>query len=60
MCKLMIPDIALASEISAYRQAFLTSGDSMDGTGGLRRHENPADWLDENARCEKRETVPEG
>ena len=60
MCRLMIPDIALASEISAYRQAFLTSDDSMDGTGGLRRHENPADWLDENARCEKRETVPEG
>ena len=50
----------MAEEIRAYRQAFLDSGDSMDGTGGLRRCENPADWLDENARCMKRETVPEG
>ena len=60
MCILIIPDTTLADEICAYRQAFLESGDSMDGTGGLRRYENPADWLDENARCEKRETVPAG
>ena len=57
---LMIPDITLADEIRAYRQAFLDSGDSMDGTGGLRRHENPADWLAENERCASWDTVPEG
>lgn len=59
-CALMLPDPTMAEEIRAYRQAFLISGDSMDGTGGLRRCENPADWLDENARCMKRETVPNG
>ena len=57
---LMIPDITLADEIRAYRQAFLDSGDSMDGTGSLRRHENPADWLAENERCASWDTVPEG
>lgn len=59
-CTLVIPDLTMAEEIRAYRQAFLDSGDSMDGTGGLRRCENPADWLDENARFMKRETVPNG
>lgn len=60
VCRLVMPDMTMAEEIRAYRQAFLDRGDSMDGTGGLRRHENPADWLDENARCMKRETVPAG
>ena len=60
VCRLMIPDMTLADEIRAYRQAFLDSGDSMDGAGGLRRHEEPADWLAENVRCEKKETVPAG
>ena len=59
-CTLVIPDLTMAEEIRAYRQAFLDSGDSMDGTGGLRRCENPVDWLDENARCMKRETLPNG
>ena len=59
-CKLMIPDETMLDEIRAYRKAFLDCGDSMDGTGGLRRHEDPADWLEENARCMKRETVPQG
>ena len=59
-CRLLIPNLTMAEEIRAYRQAFLDSGDSMDGTGGLRRHENPADWIDENERFMKRETVPKG
>lgn len=50
-CTLVIPDLTMAEEIRAYRQAFLDSGDSMDGTGGLRRCENPADWLDEKTRA---------
>lgn len=60
MLRLMIPDGTMLDEIRAYRQAFLRSGDSMDGTGGLRRHENPVDWLEENARCARCETVPQG
>jgi len=58
MCTLVIPDITLADEIRAYRQAFRDSGDSMDGTGSLRRRENPADWIADNAKCAKRETTP--
>jgi len=30
----------------------------MDGTGSLRRRENPADWITDNAKCAKRETTP--
>ena len=60
MCMLMIPDITLADEICAYRRAFLCSGESMDGTGGLQRHENPADWIEENKRCTSWDTVPKG
>lgn len=57
-CRLTIPDETMLDEISAYRQAFLDSGDSMDGTGSLCRRENPADWLADNARCTRRETTP--
>lgn len=59
-CALMLPDLTMAEEIRAYRQAFLDSGDSMDGTGRLRQYENPADWIEESARCMKRETAPNG
>jgi len=58
MCTLMIPDISLADEICAYRRAFLDSGESMDGTGSLRRRENPADWIADNIQCFRRETTP--
>lgn len=58
MCILVIPDITLADEIRAYRQAFLDCGDSMDGTGSLRRRENPADWIADNIQCSRRETAP--
>ena len=58
MCTLVIPDITLADEIRAYRQAFLDCGDSMDGTGSLRRRENPADWIADNIQCSRRETAP--
>ena len=59
-CKLMTPDMTMAEEIRAYRNAFLACGDSMDGTGSLRRCEDPADWVDESARCMQRETAPQG
>ena len=59
-CRLMIPDETMLGEIRAYRQAFLDSGDSMDGTGGLRQCEKPQDWLAESERCKAWETVPRG
>lgn len=60
MPKLMIPDETMLDEIRAYRQAFLDSGESMDGTGCLRGCENPADWLRECALHARWETTPHG
>ncbi len=58
--RLVIPDVTLAEEIRAYRQEMLDAGSSMDGTGTLRRHASPADWLAMNDRFANRDTVPEG
>lgn len=58
--RLVIPDESMAEEIRAYRQAMLDAGSSMDGTGSLRRMENPLDWLADNARKTDEATVPEG
>ncbi len=44
--KLIEPTIEFADQIAAYRAEFLASGNSMDGTGALRRFENPLDWID--------------
>ena len=58
--KLIEPSAAYADRIRAYRREFLDNGDSMDGTGALRRFERPEDWL---AFCEagkNPETAPEG
>lgn len=57
-CSLILPDASLSDEIRAYRAAFLESGDSMDGCGSLRRHENPADWLEYNRLLSSWETMP--
>lgn len=38
---LVRPTSEYASQIAQYRQEFLDAGDSMDGTGPLRRFENP-------------------
>ena len=38
--------IEFEEQIRAYRKEFLESGDSMDGTGSLRKYENPQDWID--------------
>ena len=56
--ELVLPDVSMAQEISAYRQAFLDAGDSMDGCGSLRRHADPRDWLDFNAMLADPATVP--
>ncbi len=44
--KLIEPSIEYESQIRAYRQEFLDCGDSMDGTEGLRRYEDPKEWIE--------------
>lgn len=56
---LIRPDESYAGEINSYRQEMLMAGSSMDGTGALRRMENPFEWLKYNAVMENPETVPE-
>ncbi len=57
---LVRPTEAHLEEVSAYRAAFLAAGDSMDGTGPLRRCENAAEWLRQIRCYEDPATVPEG
>ena len=38
---LVKPDVSYVGEIRSYREEMLLSGSSMDGTGALRRMENP-------------------
>lgn len=52
------PDESMASEIAAYRQEFLDSGDSMDGAGPLRRARTPLEWLFATRLYEREDTVP--
>jgi predicted acetyltransferase len=59
-CILVKPDESLVDEIAAYRDAFLASGESLDGSGPLRRMTDPLAWLAFNRAMERRETVPEG
>lgn len=47
-------------QIRAYRQEFLDSGDSMDGTGALRRIEKPEEWIKFTEACKNPDTVPNG
>ena len=58
--KLILPTADCAEEYRGYRQEFLDAGDSMDGTGSMRRTEDPLEWLENTERCRHRETVPEG
>ncbi len=46
---LIEPAPAYTEEIAAYRQAFLENGDSMDGTGPLRRCADIGEWLRQTA-----------
>ena len=57
---LTIPTDEYVEEICAYRQEFLDAGDSMDGTGPLRRFSDPEEWLREIKTYMYPETVPEG
>ena len=53
-----VPTAEYAEQIRAYRQDFLDAGGSMDGTGPLRRFEDPLAWLRETERYARPETVP--
>ena len=57
---LVEPDLSYADRIMAYRKAFLDSGESLDGTSGLRKCENAAEWLDMVERKKRDETCPPG
>lgn len=58
--KLIEPDAKYCRQIMAYRKEFLDIGDSMDGTGALRRMDDPQDWIEHSDRCKYPDTVPEG
>ena len=47
-----------AGQIVEYRQEFLDAGDSMDGTGPLRRFENPEEYIKTCKEYEDPQTVP--
>ena len=60
MMMLIEPAEQYTQEIQAYRKEFLECGDSMDGTGALRRFDDPQDWVDHSYRCKNPDTVPQG
>lgn len=55
---LVKPDLTMLEEIASYRAEFLAAGSSMDGTGSLRKCEDPAEWIEINKQMENPETVP--
>jgi len=57
---LIEPDESRLSQVADYRREFLEAGSSMDGTGPLRRLEDPAEWLAATRACARQETVPAG
>ena len=58
--KLIEPTREYAAEIWAYRQSFLDAGDSMDGTGGLRRSESAEAWIERSLAGKDPATVAPG
>ena len=58
--KLIEPTVEYCRQIRAYRQEFLNCGDSMDGTDGLRRMEDPEEWVKHCRLYKNPDNVPEG
>ena len=58
--KLVEPTTEYDQQICAYRKEFLDCGDSMDGTGALRRMDNPQVWIEHANQCKDPLTVPQG
>lgn len=55
---LIRPMSEYASQIKEYRQEFLNVGDSMDGTGSLRRIEDPEEYIKVSREFEDPTKVP--
>ena len=58
--KLIEPVAEYSRQIQAYRKEFLECGDSMDGTGGLKRFDDPEKWIERCDRFKDPKNVPEG
>ena len=58
--KLTEPTTEYSRQIRAYRKEFLDCGDSMDGTSGLRRFEDPSDWIEYLNSHKDAATLPDG
>ena len=58
--RLILPTAEYREQIAAYRQEFLDAGDSMDGTGPLRRMADPMEWLAVTESFRHADTVPNG
>lgn len=56
--KLIEPTMEYANEILNFRQEFLDSEGSMDGSNSLRKCERVEDWLRKVERFKRWETVP--
>ena len=56
---LIRPDEKYLQQIADYRLEFFKYNSSMDGTGSLRRTEDPREWLAITRQMENPETVPE-
>jgi len=58
--KLVKPSMDWEEEILAYRQEFLDTEDSADGTASLSEYDNVADWLEWLAKMGDYKTCPKG
>ena len=56
---LIEPTLEYAKDIEAYRQEFLDAGDSMDGTGGLRRCPTVQEWVEKSLLYKEAQNTPE-
>lgn len=58
--KLIRPEESYLEAVASYRREMLVAKSSMDGTGSLRREDNPAEWLYQSRMGERKETLREG
>ena len=58
--KLIEPTAEYTNQIRAYREEFIKFGGSADGTGTLRKCEDPQEWIDYSYKCKSPDTVPQG
>ena len=54
------PSLKYEKQIASYRKEFLDDHSSMDGTGGLRRTDDPKEWIRRSDLYKDPSTVPEG